>query len=145
LNKGANTYWVDDRLRAQRVAPRVLPALPQFSPASEISRDLIIGTRDEIRRRGGLVPAWVIVTMIVASTFALGLSVNVRSHKEVKEATQQFEAAVNEVAAMRETNAALAREVQLLQQGDVATIEAAARIQLGMVRPNEIVMPVDPR
>ena len=143
MNKVVNTYWADDRLRTQRVAqravPRALPALPRLPPAREISRDLI-GTRTEVRRRGGVIPSWVILTTIIAAIFAIGVSVNIRSHNELKSATAKFEAAATEVNAMRATNTAMAEEVKLLQQSDPTTIEAAARLQLGMVRPNETVV-----
>lgn len=143
MNKVVNTYWADDRLRSQRVAqralPRAVPALPRLPAARDISRDLI-GTRTEVRRRGGVIPSWVILTTIIAAVFAIGISVNIRSHNELKNATAQFEAASKEVAAMRATNTAMENEVRLLQASDPATIEAAARLQLGMVRPNEVVV-----
>ena len=144
MNRVVNSYSVDNRLRAQRVAPRVLPAFPRLPPAREISRDLI-GSRTEIRQRGGLIPSWVIFTMVVAAMFALGVSVNIRSHSELKAATIQNEAASAEVAALREANNEIAQEVKLLQNSDPATIETQARLQLSMVRPNEIVLPVERR
>jgi hypothetical protein len=51
MSKVANTYWVDERIRAQRVAPRSGGSL---ASVQQISID-IIGTRTEVRRRGGLV------------------------------------------------------------------------------------------
>lgn len=143
MNKVVNTYWADDRLRSQRVAqralPRAVPALPRLPAARDISRDLI-GTRTEVRRRGGVIPSWVILTTLIAAFFAIGVSVNIRSHNEIKNATAQFEAATKEVNAMRATNSALADEVRLLEANDPATIEYHARQQLGMVRPNEVVV-----
>jgi cell division protein FtsB len=144
LNRVANIYSVDNRLRAQRVAPRALPAFPRIPAPREISRELI-GTRTEVRQRGGVIPSWVIFATIIAATFAIAVSVNVRSHLELKNATLQFQAVNTEVSAMREANNSMAREVQLLEQSDPATIEACARLQLGMARPNEIVMPVETR
>lgn len=143
MNKVVNTYWADDRLRSQRVAqraiPRAIPALPRLPAARDISRELI-GTRTEVRRRGGVIPSWVILTTIIAALFAIGVSVNIRSHNELKNATAQFEAANTEVNAMRAVNNTMEEEVRLLKAGDPTTIENAARLQLGMVRPNEIVM-----
>lgn len=144
MNRVVNSYSVDNRLRAQRVAPRVLPAFPRIPPAREISRDLI-GSRTEIRQRGGVVPSWVIFTMVVGAMFALGISVNLRSHTELKTASQQFEIANAEVTALRAVNNEIAQEVKLLQGSDPATIETQARLQLSMVRPNEIVLPVERR
>ena len=75
MNKAANTYWVDNRLRAQRVSTRAVPS--PASPARELSRE-IIGTRTEIRRRGGLIPSWVVFVMIALATFALCVTVTTR-------------------------------------------------------------------
>jgi cell division protein FtsL len=139
LNKAANTYWVDNRLQAQRVATRALPALA--SPARDISRE-IIGTRTEIRRRGGLVPSWVAFVTIILATFALCVSVTMRTHAEMRAATQQYQTINSEVETLRNSNAALASEVKRLQN-DPRSIESAARQQLKMARVNEIIVPIE--
>src|SRR5947209_14152646 len=82
LNRAANTYWIDDRLRAQRVSER---AIPSFVPTRDLSRDLI-GTRAEIRKRGGIIPSWVIFGMIILGTFVLCVTVTMRTHAERRSA-----------------------------------------------------------
>jgi cell division protein FtsB len=139
LNKAANTYWVDNRLRAQRVATRAIPSLA--SPARDLSRD-IIGTRTEIRRRGGLIPSWVAFVMIILATFAICVTVMMRTNAEMRAASQQHEKMSSEVNALRNNNAALASEVKRLRS-DPRSIESASRERLGMVRPNEIVVPIE--
>ena len=138
MNKAANTYWVDNRLRAQRVAARALPSLA--APARELSRE-IIGTRTEIRRRGGLIPSWVVFAMIILATFALCVTVTMRTHAEIRAASQQYEKISSEVETLRNNNAALASEVRRLHS-DTRSIEAASREHLKMVRPNEIIVPI---
>lgn len=138
MNKAANTYWVDSRLRAQRVAVRALPSL---APARDLSRELI-GTRTEIRRRGGIVPSWVVFTTIILATFALCVSVTVRTRAEMNSATQQYQRISADVDALRSKNAAIASEVQRLRD-DPQAIESAARARLNMVRANEIIVPVE--
>jgi len=137
LNKAANIYWVDNRLRTQRVATRDLPAL---APARELSRE-IIGTRTEIRRRGGLIPSWVFFVTIILATFALCLTVTMRTLAEKGAAAQQYQKLNSQVEALRNNNAALASEVQRLRN-DPRSIESASRAQLKMVRPNEIIVPI---
>jgi cell division protein FtsL len=139
LNKAANTYWVDNRLRAQRVATRALPSLA--APARDLSRE-IIGTRTEIRQRGGLVPSWVVFVMIILATFALCVSVTMRTHAEMRTASQQYQMINSEVETLRNGNAALASEVKRLQS-DPRSIESAAREQLKMARVNEIIVPIE--
>ena len=138
MNKAANTYWVDNRLRAQRVAVRAMPSL---APAREISLDLI-GSRSEIRRRGGIVPSWVVFATIILATFALCVSVTVRTRAEMQSASQQFEKISADVETLRSTNAAIASEVNRLRD-DPRAIESAARSRLNMVRANEIIVPVE--
>ncbi|HUQ31211.1 MAG TPA: septum formation initiator family protein [Pyrinomonadaceae bacterium] len=139
MNKAANTYWVDNRLRAQRVATRALPSFA--TPARDLSWE-IIGTRTEIRRRGGLVPSWVVFVMIILATFALCVSVTMRTHAEMRAASQQYQMINSEVETLRNSNAVLASEVKRLQS-DPRSIESAAREQLKMARVNEIIVPIE--
>jgi len=138
LNKAVNTYWTDSRLATQRPAARPLTLA---APAREISRELV-GTRTEVRRRGGLIPSWAVFTMIMLATFALCVTVTMRTHAEMRSAEQKFSQITTEVQALSNTNDSLKREVQRLKN-DPRAIEAAARARLNMVRANEIVVPVD--
>ena len=139
MNKAANTYWIDNRLQAQRVATRALPSLA--SPARELSRE-IIGTRTEIRRRGGLLPSWVVFVTIILATFALCVTVMMRTQAQRNAAVQQYEKINAEVATLRNTNAILASEVESLRE-DPQAIESAAREKLKMAHVNEIIVPIE--
>jgi cell division protein FtsB len=139
LNKAANTYWVDNRLRAQRVATRALPSLA--SPTRDISRE-IIGTRTEIRHRGGLIPSWVVFVTIILATFAICVTVTMRTYAERGAAAQQYERVNSEVETLRNNNAALASEVKHLRS-DPRSIESASREKLRMVHANEIIVPIE--
>jgi len=138
LNKAANTYWTDSRLSAQRPAARPLALA---APARELSRELV-GTRAEVRRRGGLIPSWAVFTMIMLATFALCVTVTMRTHAEMRGAEQKFSQMRTEVQALSNTNDSLKREAERLRN-DPRAIEAAARERLNMVRANEFVVPVD--
>ena len=138
MNRAENTYWVDDRLRAQRVAER---AIPSFPPARDISRELV-GTRTEIRRRGGIIPSWVIFGMIILATFALCVTVTMRTHAEMRSAIEQHQQISAEVETLRTTNASIETEVRRLRT-DPRAVEASARTRLNMVRVNEIVVPAE--
>lgn len=139
MNKAANTYWVDNRLRAQRVATRAIPSLS--SPARDLSRE-IIGTRTEIRRRGGLIPSWVVFVTIILATFAICVTVTMRTYAERGAAALQYERINSEVETLRNNNAALASEVKHLRS-DPRSIESASRERLRMVRANEIIVPIE--
>jgi cell division protein FtsB len=138
LSRVIDTYWVDERIRAQRVAPRVVSPL---ASVREISLD-IIGTRAEVRRRGGLIPAWVIFGMIILGTFAICVAVTMRTRTRMSLASDQYVRMQADVDGLRNANQSLRLEIEKLRT-DPRAIEVAARSRLNMVRPNEIVVPVE--
>ena len=138
MNKAANSYWVDERLRAQRVAARSIPAI---SSALDLPRE-IIGTRTEIRKRGGIIPSWVLFATIILATFALCVTAISSANAQRRAASDQYERINVDVERLRSTNAQLETEVQRLRT-DPRAIESAARTRLNMVRANEIIVPVE--
>src|SRR5829696_1962578 len=137
VSKVANNYWVDERIRSQRVSPRAsaLPSVQQISLE-------ILGTRADVRRRGGIIPSWVVFGMILLATFAVCVTVNMRTRAKVGIAAQQLTAMQTDVEALRNVNSSLKAELQRLRT-DPRTIEQAARARLNMVRSNEFVVPVE--
>ncbi|MCA1614495.1 MAG: septum formation initiator family protein [Acidobacteria bacterium] len=79
--------------------------------------------------------------MIMLATFALCMSVTMRTHAEMRAAGQRVEQSRTDVQALSNTNESLRREVKRLRE-DERAIESAARTRLNMVRPNEVVVPV---
>lgn len=138
MSRVANTYWVDERIRSQRVAPR---AASPFAPVREMSLD-IIGTRAEVRRRGGIIPSWVIFGMIIMGAFAVCVSVTMRTRARMNLASEHFVRMQTDVRALRSSNQSLRVEIEQLRN-DPRTIESAARSRLNMVRANEIVVPIE--
>lgn len=138
MNKVENSYWTDTRLATQRPASR---GLSLSTTAAELSRELV-GTRTEVRRRGGLIPSWAIFTMIVLATFALCATVTMRTHAQMQMAGQHYSQMSADVQNLHNSNESLRREVERLRK-DPRAIESAARTRLNMVRANEIVIPVE--
>lgn len=137
MSKVANTYWVDERIRAQRVSPRT----GSLASVQQISVE-ILGSRAEVRRRGGIIPSWVVFGMILLATFAVCVTVNMRTRARVHVAAQQLSVMQTDVEALRGVNVSLKSELQKLKT-DPRTIELAARARLNMVRSNEFVVPVE--
>ena len=137
MSKVAN-YWVDERIRAQRVAPRSNASLASMQ---QISID-ILGSRTEVRRRGGIIPSWVVFSMILLATLAVCVTVNMRTRVKVQVAAQQLTAMQTDVEVLRNVNQSLKAEVHRLRT-DPRTIELAARAHLNMVLSNEYVVPVE--
>ena len=80
--------------------------------------------------------------MIMLATFALCLSVTMRTHAQMQGAGQRVAQMEADVQTLNNSNAALRREVERLRK-DPRAIESAARTRLNMVRANEIVIPVE--
>ena len=138
MSRFANTYWVDERIRAQQVAPRASASL---ASVQEISIG-IVGTRSEVRRRGGIIPAWVVFAMVILAIGAVCVTVNMRTRAKAQIASVQLSAMESDVQALRSLNQSLRTEVEKLKT-DPRTIELAARSRLNMVRANEYVVPVE--
>ena len=138
MSRVINTYWVDERIRAQRVVPR---ASSPFASVKEISRE-IIGTPAEVRQRGGVIPAWVIFGMIILATFAICVAVTMRTRTRMSLASQQYVRMQTDVEGLRNANQSLRVEIERLKT-DPRAIEVAARSRLNMVRANEIVVPIE--
>ena len=139
MSKVANTYWVDERIRSQRVMPR--RANTSLASVQQISAELI-GSRVEVRRRGGIVPSWVVFGMILLATLAVCVTVNMRTRAKFQVAQQQFSVMQSDVETLRTINQSLKADVEQLRN-DPRAIESAARANLNMVRSNEYVVPVD--
>lgn len=159
MNKAANSYWTDTRLAAQRPAAR---ALTLASPLHEFpsprggaatataasvtatrTTTVVAATRADVRHRRFAIPSWVVFGMVILATFALCVSVTMRTHAERLSAEQKYERMNVEVESLRHTNRTIERQVERLQTRDAHAIEAAARANLNMVRADEIVVPVE--
>jgi cell division protein FtsB len=137
VSKVANNYWVDERIRSQRVSPRA----SSLTSMQQISIE-ILGTPAEVRRRGGIIPSWVVFGMILLATFAVCVTVNMRTRAKVQVAAQQLTVMQTDVEALRNVNQSLKADLERLRT-DPRSIELAARARLNMVRSNEFVVPVE--
>jgi cell division protein FtsB len=134
----ANSYWTDDRLAAQRPSARALTL-----PSSEVQAAAEIPVaRAHVRRRDLAVPSWVVFCMIMLATFAVCVTVTMRTHAEMRTAEQKFEQMNTDVEQIHAANETLRREVSRLRN-DPRAIETAARTRLNMVRANEIIVPLE--
>jgi cell division protein FtsB len=102
----------------------------------------ILGTPAEVRRRGGIIPSWVVFGMILLATFAVCVTVNMRTRAKVQVAAQQLTVMQTDVEALRNVNQSLKADLERLRT-DPRSIELAARARLNMVRSNEFVVPVE--
>ena len=80
--------------------------------------------------------------MIMLATFAVCVTVTLRTHAARDEAEQRYVQMETEVEGIRQKNDALRRDVERLNI-DPRTREAAVRQRLNRVRANEVVIPLN--
>ncbi len=134
MNRVGNTDWLSGRQVSQRVAAQAIPTLP----IRDLSRDLFPATLGWLR----LIPSWVFLAMIILATLGICSTVIVRARVELKASTLEYSRMSSEIASMRRSNTSLQVEIRRIAS-DPSTIESAARERLGMVRPNDIIVPIE--
>ena len=137
MNRAKNIYWDDNLLKRQRVLggtlndSNTLPALKQWGRA-------VVGTRAEVRQRGGVIPSWVpLIAIMLAMTFLCATAI-MRTRASLEQARERHASESLRVAQVRQDTAALRVEVQRLQHDPAAVADAAH--QYGLIRPNEKVV-----
>lgn len=134
MNNAGNTYWLSNRHATQRASAQALPALS----VREVSRELVPATIGWL----GLIPSWIILGMILLATLGICSAVITRTRAESKASSVQYQRINAEIDTARRANESLRMEIRRMTS-DPNMIESAARARLGMVRPNDIVVPVE--
>ena len=87
-------------------------------------------------------PSWVILGMILFATLGICVAAIMRTRAESKASFLQYQQMSADIDAARRANASLRIEIRSMTT-DPNIIESEARARLGMVRPNDVVIPVD--
>ncbi|MDX6559766.1 MAG: hypothetical protein QOF72_2815 [Blastocatellia bacterium] len=133
MNRLGNTYWLSNRQATQRVA-QTIPMLP----VRDISREVFPVALGWLR----MIPSWMFLAMILMATLGICSTVITRSKAELKASTTEYGRISSEIASIRRSNTSLQVEIRRMAS-DPSTIESAARERLGMVRPNDVVVPIE--
>ena len=134
LNTVGNTYWLSNRHTSQSVAAQAIPA---FS-VRDLSRDLFPTALQGLR----LIPSWILLAMILVATLGICSTVILRSREELRVSTLEYGRVGAEISSIRRSNNALQVEIGRIAS-DPTAIESAARERLGMVKPSDIVVPIE--
>lgn len=128
-----NKYWLSDQRVTQRIAAQAFPAfaVPNLPLATVRVRNLLVS-----------IPSWLILVMIIVAVLGTASTVIVRMRSELSFSTQQYQRTASEIEILRRGNASLGMEIRRMTN-DPSMIESAARSRLGMVRPNDIVVPTE--
>lgn len=134
LNTPGNTYWLSNRPATQRTTTWTLPDMS----VRDVSQDIIPSTVRGFR----LIPSWIILGMILLATLGICSAVIMRTRAESKASLLQYQQMTADVDTNRRVNESLKVEIRRMTT-DPKLIESAARTRLGMVRPNDVVIPVE--
>lgn len=88
------------------------------------------------------VPFWVIFATVALATTAVCATVVTRARTHNRIAAIQHQELSSEIQLLRHNNQQLEIEIRRITS-DAGSIELAARERLGMVRPNEVVIPIE--
>jgi cell division protein FtsB len=107
-------------------------------PVRDISREVFPVALGWLR----MIPSWMFLAMILMATLGICSTVITRSKAELKASTTEYGRISSEIASIRRSNTSLQVEIRRMAS-DPGTIESAARERLGMVRPNDVVVPIE--
>lgn len=126
--------WLANRALTQDIAPQAMPVnAPVVSPSQAVGAAL---------RWINVVPSWVILAMIIFAGSGVCATVISRAQTEFEASSSQHQGMVVEIESARQANESLQMQIHRLTN-DSSAIELAARERLGMVRPNDIVVPIE--
>ena len=134
MTRVGNTYWLSNRQMNQGVAAQTIPALS----VREFSRDLFPAALHGLR----LIPSWIFLAMILIATLGICSTVILRSNEELKVSTLEYGRIGTEINSIRRSNNTLQDQISRIAS-DPASIELAARERLGMVKPSDIIVPIE--
>ena len=134
MYNAGTTNWLTNRATTHDILSQALPAIPGHESARELVFPAI--------RWLALIPSWAILLMIILAATAVCSTVIMRARGEFQASSAQFARMESEMESLRQTNGALKLEVRRLTT-DSTAIELAARERLGMVRPSDIVVPIE--
>lgn len=136
--KIANAYWTDNRLAAQNIARResvFAISVPAIAP-SHAAHERTAANAKPLSPVSSMLFAVGLLALLVAC-----FTVTLRTQAQMNDAAAQHALATHEAEQLRNTNTALRHRIEQLRTNP-RVIETAARTQLGMVRADEIIVPV---
>ena len=136
MNHPANSSWLNSRYLISRTSASQLAVGSFAQPSRTVERALANTVR--------LLPSWIYLAMIIIAAAAICVTVNFRGHTQLSAAERQFRQMETEIANLGRVNASLETEILRITT-EPASIESAARARLGMVRPTDVVVPLQSR
>ena len=131
----ASTNWLNNRT--------FQPVFSQ-SRASDYRVDSKVRDLIAIGVRVTRVPFWAIFATVMLAATAVCATVIFSAHNQFKVASSEYQQMAAQITSLQQANRRLDTEVGRITS-DTGAIEVAARERLGMVRPTDVVVPIEPK
>ena len=90
------------------------------------------------------VPFWVIFATVMLAATAVCATVILSAHNQLRAASTEYQRMAAQITSLHQANQRLEVDVRRITS-DTSAIEVAARERLGMVRPTDVVVPIEPQ
>ena len=90
------------------------------------------------------VPFWVIFATVMLAATAVCATVILSAQNQLRGASTEYQRMAAQIASLHQANQRLEVDVRRITS-DTSAIEVAARERLGMVRPTDVVVPIEPQ
>jgi cell division protein FtsL len=135
LDSASTTNWLNNRT--------LQPVFAQSRAAdsrvdSKTRRLITVGVRVTH------VPFWAIFATVMLAATAVCATVILSAHNQFRVASSEYQRMAAETTTLQQANRRLDVEVRRIMS-DTSAIEVAARERLGMVKPTDVVVPIEPK
>jgi len=133
LDTASTTNWLNNRSLQSAFAQ---------SSAADFRVDRRVRDLITIGVRVTRVPFWAIFATVMLAATAVCATVILSAHNQLRVASSQHQQMAAQITSLRQGNQRLEVEVRRITS-DTSAIEVAARERLGMVRPTDVVVPIE--
>lgn len=129
------SYWITHRTITRQTRTSAVAIVPSITAAPA---DVVSAVREYAR----FIPSNVVLGMILLASIFICVTVISRTRAELNSSRLDYEQIKADVTSARHMNATLRIDIERARF-DPTTIETLARERLGMVRPGDLVVPVE--
>ena len=134
MDTASTTNWLNNRTLQTAFAQ---------SKAADLRVDHRVRDLIAVGIRVTRVPFWVIFATVMLAATAVCATVILSAHNQLRVASSEHQRMAAQITSLHQANQRLEVEVRRITS-DTNAIEVAARERLGMVRPTDVVVPIEP-
>jgi cell division protein FtsL len=133
LDTASTTNWLNNR---------TLQTVFAQSSGADFRLGRRVGDLITVSVRVTRVPFWAMFATVMLAATAVCATVILSSQNQLRVASSEYQRMTSQIASLRQTNQRLEGDVRRITS-DTSAIEVAARERLGMVRPTDVVVPIE--